>query len=274
MNYHKPKTVLCIHDLSALGRCSMSVIAPVLSAMGHQAVALPTALLSTHTGGLGSPAVQDCTDFGPAVLQHYQSLGVEFDCIYSGYLASTRNQQLVQQAYKAWPDALKVADPVLGDNGKLYSGMEEMLPGMREICRGADIILPNLTEVCLLLEQPFPEQQTGAEQLEELFSGLKEICPQALVTGVQQGRDLVSIGCGHQEFRVRRPKLGQNYPGTGDLFGAVLTGALLRGNALSAAADAAAGFVSDCIRYTDPQADPALGVWFEPQLYRLCGGGV
>lgn len=274
LKYQAPKTVLCIHDLSALGRCSMAVIAPVLSAMGHQAVALPTALLSAHTGGLGDPAVQDCTEFGPKVLRHYQELGISFDCIYSGYLANTENQKLVEQAYEIWPDALKIADPVMGDHGRLYKGMEEMLPGMRRICGRADVILPNLTEACLLLDKPYPEEEMTEEQKKALSDALSAYYPQSLVTGIPAGRDLECMGCGRQDFVVRRPHLEPNYPGTGDLFGAVMTGALLRGNALSAATDAAAGFVLDSIRHTDPTADPALGVWFEPLLYRLSGGDV
>lgn len=274
MKHQAPKTVLCIHDLSAVGRCSMAVIAPVLSTMGHQAVALPTALLSTHTGGLGIPARLNSEDFGLKAIQHYQQLGLSFDCIYSGYLAEPRNQQLVLAAYDAWPDALKIADPVLGDGGRIYTGMENMLPAMREVCMRADLVTPNLTEACLLLDRSCPEGETTAEELQQLTDGLSGLYRETLITGVRQGRDLVSIGCGEQDFSVRRLALDRSYPGTGDLFGAVLTGALLRGNALSAAADAAAGFVSDAIKYTDPSANPALGVWFEPILGRLCNGGI
>ena len=273
MKYQAPKTVLCIHDLSTLGRCSTAVIAPVLSVMGHQPAALPTAILSTHTG-FGSPAVQDCQAFGPMALRHYQRLGVEFDCIYSGYLAGAQNQQLVKEAFKLWPSALKVVDPVLGDKGRLYSGMEGMLEGMRELCRMADIIVPNLTEAALLTGCAYPAADPTEEELAALKEGLCGICPQALITGVPMGRDLVSVGCGKQEFIVRKQALNRSYPGTGDLFGAVLTGSLLRGNALSAAADAAAGFVVDAIRHTDPGSDPAYGVWFEPILSKLCGGGM
>ena len=274
MKNQAPKTVLCIHDLSSLGRCSMSVIAPVLSTMGHQVVALPTAILSAHTGGLGTPVVQDCTAFGPAAVRHYQELGIEVDCIYSGYLASVENQALVRQAFEAWPNALKIVDPVLGDKGQLYQGMDGMVDGMRELCRLADIILPNLTEAALLLDRPYPEEELTAEQIAEFGEGLAAICPQSLMTGVRQGRDLACIGFGKQKFEVRRQAILRGYPGTGDLFGAVLTGALLRGNALSAAADAAAGFVVDSIKHTAADANPALGVWFEPILGRLCGGGV
>lgn len=273
MKYLPPKTVLCIHDLSGVGRCSLAVAAPVLAAMGHQPVMLPTAIFSTHTGGLGQPAVQSCQSYGTAALEHYKALGLQFDCIYSGYLASAENQGLVQKAFELWPAALKVADPVLGDQGRFYTGMEDKLEGVRELCRGADLILPNLTEACLLLGREYPETELEAGQAEALAGELTRCCPQALITGLPQGRHLACVGGGKERFTVRRLRIDRSYPGTGDLFASVLVGALLRGNALSAAADAAAGFVAEAIENTDPEAPRAYGVWFEPLLGRLTAQG-
>lgn len=269
MRFQAPKTVLCIHDLSGLGRCSLSVIAPVLAAMGCQPVALPTAVFSTHTGGLGQPAVQLCHGYGEAALEHYRSLGVEFDCVYTGYLASEEDQHLAAKAFSLWPSALKIVDPVMADHGRFYAGMEDKLPGMQALCRSADLILPNLTEACLLLGRPMPAGELNDEEALSLARELTVLCPQAVVTGVPMGRHLVCAGAGRTDFTVRRLQLERSYPGTGDLFAAVLAGALLRGNALSAATDAAAGFVADSIAATDPEAPTALGVWFEPLLGRL-----
>ena len=269
MRFQAPKTVLCIHDLSGLGRCSLSVIAPVLAAMGCQPVALPTAIFSTHTGGLGQPAVQLCHGYGEAALEHYRSLGVEFDCVYTGYLASEEDQHLAAKAFYLWPDALKIVDPVMADHGRFYAGMEDKLPGMQALCRSADLILPNLTEASLLLGRPMPDGELSDEAALELAGSLTALCPQAVVTGIPMGRYLSCAGAGRNSFVVRRLKLERSYPGTGDMFAAVLTGALLRGNALSAATDAAAGFVADSIAATDPEAPTALGVWFEPLLGRL-----
>ena len=151
---------------------------------------------------------------------------------------------------------------------------EDKLPGVRELCRGADVILPNLTEACLLLGLPQPQQeldQAGAGALAEELAGL---CGQTVVTGLPQGRHLACAGGGKERFVVQRLRIDRSYPGTGDLFASVLVGALLRGNAVSAAADAAAGFVAEAIENTDPAANPALGVWFEPLLGRLAGRGV
>ena len=123
-----PKTVLAIHDLPGFGRAALSVIVPVLSTLGVQTVALPTAVLSTHTGGLGTPAKLANPGYGPAALEHYHRLGVKFDCIYSGYLADAAQAKLVEQAFELWPRAFKVVDPVLGDGGRLYSGLGDVAP--------------------------------------------------------------------------------------------------------------------------------------------------
>ena len=99
----EPKKVLCIHDLSGMGRCSLAVILPVLSVMGVQPVALPTVVLSTHTGGLGTPARLDGSAYGQQALEHYHALGVEFDCIYTGYLGGEAQVALAEKAFAYWP---------------------------------------------------------------------------------------------------------------------------------------------------------------------------
>ena len=151
-----PKTVLAIHDLPGFGRAALSVIVPVLSTLGVQTVALPTAVLSTHTGGLGAPAKLADPSYGPAALAHYHRLGVKFDCIYSGYLADSAQARLAEQAFELWPKALKVVDPVLGDGGRLYSGLgADMVPAMYNLCSKADLIVPNVTEAALLALSSF-----------------------------------------------------------------------------------------------------------------------
>lgn len=156
----EPKKILCIHDLSGMGRCSLAVILPVLSVMGCQPVALPTVVLSTHTGGLGTPARLDGAAYGLAALKHYRELGAEFDCIYTGYLGGEEQVALAEKAFDLWPAARKVVDPVMGDNGKAYSTVTPaLIDRIRGLCRRADLILPNATEAALLLER---EPQTDA----------------------------------------------------------------------------------------------------------------
>ena len=167
----EPKKILCIHDLSGVGRCSLAVILPVLSVMGFQPVALPTVVLSTHTGGLGTPARLDGSAYGMAALEHYQELGLQFDCIYTGYLGGEAQVALAEKAFALWPAAYKVVDPVMGDNGKAYSTVTPALvERIRSLCRAADLILPNYTEAQLLLQQ-----QPVARDLRQISAALKMI---------------------------------------------------------------------------------------------------
>ena len=267
-----PKTVLCIHDLPCFGRASLAVIMPVLSAMGVQAVALPTAVLSTHTGGLGTPAVLADPAYGTAALEHYHRLGVSFDCIYTGYLANAAQAQLVELAMELWPAAVKVVDPVLGDNGRLYDGINADLVGaMYGLCCRADLILPNVTEAALLLGAAQTAELT-LESAAAMAAALTKLCPHALITGVPAGRNVACVGAdrtGHS-FLAKAPYIPRLYHGTGDIFGAVLVGCLMRGNVPEAAAEAAARFVVQCIEATPEGADERLGVWLERALPRLC----
>ena len=269
-----PKNVLAIHDLPGFGRAALSVIVPVLSCLGVQAVALPTAVLSTHTGGLGTPAKLSNPGYGPAALAHYQRLGLRFDCIYSGYLADPTQAKLVEQAFELWPRALKVVDPVLGDGGRLYKGLgADMVPAMYNLCSKANLIVPNVTEAALLLGDPLPGVGSS-EQAAEQAARLTRIAPQVVVTGVTGLSDGRCIGCvgaarGGQGYSVKTPLIPRMYHGTGDIFGAVLVGRILQGNVPQAAVQAAAAFVSECIRQTPEGTDERLGVWLEAALPKL-----
>ncbi len=272
LNPIEPKKILCIHDLSGIGRCSLAVIVPVLSVMGVQTVMLPTVVLSTHTGGFGTPARLDGCNYGTAALEHYRSLGLEFDCIYTGYLGGEAQVALAERSFDLWPAAHKVVDPVMGDNGKPYSTVTPALQSrIRALCRRADLILPNLTEAYLLLEKPFPlPDSLSDDQALALADALAAIAPNAVVTGLPLGKYIGCAGGGKDRFVIKKLHIDRSFPGTGDLYGAVLIGSLLQGNVLSAAADNAAEFVSLAIQHTPYQQDTRYGVWFEHLLPRLC----
>ena len=258
----EPKKILCIHDLSGMGRCSLAVILPVLSVMGCQPVALPTVVLSTHTGGLGTPARLDGAAYGLAALEHYRELGVEFDCIYTGYLGGEEQVALAEKAFDLWPAARKVVDPVMGDNGKAYSTVTPaLIDRMRGLCRRADLILPNATEAALLLGMACTGQWNWS---------YLPLHPSAVVTGLALGKYIGCAGSGRERFVIKKLHISRSFPGTGDLYGAVLIGSLIQGNALSAAADNAAEFVALAIQKTPCDQDTRFGVWFEPLLPRLC----
>ena len=270
----EPKKVLCIHSFAAAGRCSLAIITPVLAVMGFQPVALPTVLLSAHTGGLGSPARLDCSGWCHEALAHYRALGFAPDCIYTGYLGSEALTGLAAEAFRLWPGAVKIVDPAIADGGKLYAGISPAaFDGVRALVRQADVVLPNLTEAKLLLGLDAAEPDGPVEDGDALAlaAQLADGGRQALVTGIPMGRYVGCAGGGKEPFVVRHLRIGRSYHGTGDLFGAIVTGALLRGNALSAAADAAAGFVAQAIQNTPAAADERYGVWFEPLLPRLAG---
>lgn len=267
----EPQKVLCIHDLSGVGRCSLSVIMPVLAVMGLQPVALPTVVLSTHTGGFGTPARMDCGGYGTAALEHYRELGLQFDCIYTGYLGGEEQVKLAAQAFDLWPAAHKVVDPVMGDNGRAYSAVTpQLIDAIGGLCRRADLILPNYTEAHLLLKRQMSTDIVDDNAAKALANELAAIAPNAIVTGLPMGKYIGCAGAGEESFVVKKLHIERSFPGTGDLYGAVLVGSLFQGNVLSAAADNAAEFVSLAIQQTPIGQDSRFGVWFEPLLPRLC----
>lgn len=261
-----------------MGRSSMAVTAPVLSAMGHQCCPLPTALLSTHTGGFSPVERLDATGFFDRALQAYQAQGIDFDCILTGYLCSPQQAQLAAGALRASHAGLKVADPAMADGGKLYSGFGPQMAGaMGRLCAAADLITPNPTEAALLLDRA-PAGPLTPQQAQELAGALAARYDAAVVvTGLPlAGGEIVCQGAqrgGGGGFSVRCSYVKAGYPGTGDLFCAVLAGALLRGNALPTATELAARFTEAAARATFAAgADPRFGVQFEPLLGSLAAG--
>lgn len=270
--------VAAIHDLSAFGRCSLTVVGPVLSAMGVQCCPLPTAYLSTHTGGFEGMVRLDLSREMEGTLEHWESLGLLFDGVYTGYLASERQAELCVRAVERLKKigGVAVVDPVMGDGGKLYSACTKGLCGaMRELCAHADVIVPNLTEAAFLLGVSCDSLTgSGGEGL-ELVRLLSEGGRRSVVlTGVSDGADQVGAACYDRESGqtalVTARRVEGQYHGTGDIFASVLTGALVKGASLAAAAERAAEFVSLCAARTKAQDYPRReGVDFEPLLSRL-----
>ncbi len=265
-----PKTVLCIHSLPCFGHSGLSVVLPVLSAMGAQTVALPTVVLSTHTGGMGEPARMEDAAYGVGAIAHYASLGLSFDAIYSGFLPSTAQAQLVEQAYALWPSAYKIVDPVMGDHGRMYQGLSlDLVNTFRKLCGRADLLLPNATEAALLLNQAMPQGSTVAkEQAAAWAQALCGLCRNVLITGVAEGGRIFCMGAvrGAEPYRIEARRDPRLFPGTGDIFGAVLTGSLLQGKTIEEGAHDAADFVITCLRATPADADTRYGVYLESVL--------
>ena len=267
--------IAAIHDLSCFGRCSLTIALPVLSAMGCQCCPLPTALLSAHTGISGFTFL-DTTDEMRRISAHWSQLSLHFQAIYTGFLGSAPQINLVEDFLRRFhaPDTLLVMDPVMGDHGTPYKTCTPALrQGLRELVAQADVITPNLTEAAILLDIPYHESQTAdASELVRALSlqGQRSV----VLTGYAAAPGQVGALCYDRDTRqveaVQTARVPQDFPGTGDLFASVLTGALTRGAPLLQAARTAVDFVGSCVaRSVAKGAGEADGVDFEPLLRQL-----
>ena len=272
----RPARVAAIHDLSGFGRCSISVILPVLSAMGVQVCPVPTAVLSSHTGGLGDPVIRDLTDYIEPALRHYQSLGVEFEAVYTGFLGSGDQVDCCLEFFKAYPKALKIVDPVMGDNGRPYrTCTPELRRRMSELAAAADIITPNITEAAMLLEESYPAAPLTRSEAKSMLLRLSHMGPKRVViTGAELAQGgLASLGYDGENgsfWYVPCEYIPVHYPGCGDIYASVLLGAELSGASLPIAMARAAAFTELCVKTTYSYgSDPRYGVMLESVLGSL-----
>lgn len=250
------KRVAAIHDLSGVGRCSLSVIFPTLSVMGIQVCAVPTAMLSTHTNGFGEVVLKDMTDYIPEALSHYISAEIDFDCIYSGFLASEAQVTHCLEFMDSYKSALRVVDPVMGDGGKRYRTYDDTLcKRMGELVAAADIITPNLTEAAILLGVPYPTSPLTVSETKQMLIKLSAKGPKTVViTSVMMADGEVSnVGYDREHnafWRVPYEMIPKSYPGTGDIFASILTGGILLGDSLPIAMTRATAFCEYAIKTT------------------------
>ena len=260
---NKIKRIAAVHDMSGFGRCALTVIIPALSAMGHQVVPLPTALLSTHTGGFEKPYFLDLTDTMTPIIDHWDSLGITFDAIYSGFLGNAAQAEVVRDIIARFSGEHNIimVDPVMGDDGELYSTYTgELVDAIRSLCSSADIITPNITEAFFLLERPYidtlalPKNEARALVNGLLFELSKLGAKKIALTGVHiEGEGVVTAGLDvalGEPFFCTQPRIERNYPGTGDLFSSVLLGKLLSGMDFHLACEFASKFIHDVIEYS------------------------
>ncbi len=266
------KRVAAIHDLSGFGKCSLTVALPILSAAGIETSALPTAILSTHTGGISGYTYHDLTEDMRPVMKHWKSLDIKFDAIYTGFLGSFEQLDIVKEFFDAFrqEDNLILVDPVMGDNGELYTVFtREFAAGMRMLCQKADIIVPNLTEAALLLDEPYHPGPYTHAYIESLLRKLGALGPQKVVlTGVYFKEDELGAATYDRTTDtidyVFTQKIPGYYHGTGDVFASALLSALLNDFSLIDAAAIAVHFTTDSIRRTyKAKTDYRFGVNFE-----------
>lgn len=274
----RQKRVLAIHDISCVGRCSLTVALPILSAAGLDTGVLPTAVLSTHTGGFTGFTYRDLTEDIAPISQHWQSLGLRFDALYSGYLGSFDQIALVGQLFDDFrtQNNLILVDPVMGDNGQLYPLYSpQMAQGMAQLCGKADIIVPNLTEAAFMLDQPYLGEVYTQAQIEQLLRDLSHLgARQVVLTGVslkagQLGAAAYDARTGAITYAFCE-KIEGYFHGTGDVFGSALLAALMNGFALDSATQVAVTYTRRCIELTQQLAQEArYGVCFERALGEL-----
>ena len=268
------KRILTIQDISCVGQCSMTVALPILSACGHETCILPTALLSTHTGGFGKPAVVHLEHTLEDMWNHWQKNNITFDAILVGYLGSAAAIEMTERILEQMlaPDGISIVDPAMGDHGKLYSGFDgPYAQAMEALCRKADIILPNITEAAILAGFPYREELSEV-YVQDLLHTLRHGC--VILTGVSY-RDGETGAAIYRDGRIshcHHPKVGKSYHGTGDMFAACFTGALMQEKSLEESVKIAGDFVRKAIENT--MAAPAhwYGVKFEtalPDLIRM-----
>ncbi len=266
------KRTMAVHDISCFGKCSLTVALPILSAAGIETSVIPTAVLSTHTGGFTGYTFRDLTDDIPAIARHWKSLRLTFDAVYTGYLGSPRQLKIVSDLIDEFrgPETLVCVDPVMADNGRLYPAFGPDFPaGMAKLCSKADLIVPNLTEAALLLGEKYREGPYRKEEIENLLRRLSALGPRrAVLTGVwfRPGK----LGCAAYDAAdgktsyAMADKIPGFYHGTGDIFASALLGALLNGLPLDKAAQSAVDFTSGAIRRTfEAGTDSRFGVDFE-----------
>lgn len=269
--------IAAVHDLSGYGRCSLSVVVPVLSAMGMQVCPMPTAVLSTHTGGFDGYTFVDLTDTMTAYYKHWRSLNIDFDCIYSGFLGSSKQVDIISDMIDEFKSTspLVVVDPAFADDGALYSTFDmEFVPHMKRLVAKAHTITPNITEAAFLLGREIPKILT-TEEAREWLCALAALGPETVIITSAPLKDCKSSVIAYEKQKNRFCQLAceyipAEYPGTGDTFASVLTGALLQKNDVDMAITRAVNFVSACIRATyEAGCIPRDGVLLEKFLHTL-----
>lgn len=269
------RRIAAVHDLSGIGRTSLMTVIPILSTMGFNVCPLPTAILSNHSQ-YPEFSFLDLTEEMPRIIDHWGKLDVTFEAIYTGYMGSPRQIEIVCGMIERFrqPETLVVVDPVLGDNGHLYSKMsQEMVEEMRRLAVKADVLTPNLTEAFALLGRPY-KAECSNDELKDIIAALSDMGPDTvIITGapVPGQSGLTSVIARSKSdlrtWKVTCPYLPAHYPGTGDSFTSVITGSLLQGDSLPIALDRAAQFILQGIRATfGYQTDSRDGILLERVL--------
>ena len=275
--------VAALHDLSAFGRCALTVVIPTLSAMGAQVLPIPTAILSTHTGGFEGYYFEDMTHAITPIADHWENLAISPDAVYTGFLSGDAQCDVIEAFINRFKKggSLILVDPVFADDGKLYSSCTEALvERMRHLCTLGDVIVPNITEACMLTKKEYLDtSKMGKDELSEYINMLLDELSQfgakrIVITGIvaNGGKNVITAGrdINGKTFLINLCRKGGSYPGTGDLFASVLLGKLLDGAKFISAVKKASKFVRNTIAVSEKYGDHKRnGVALERCLHKL-----
>ena len=266
--------ILTIQDISCVGQCSLTVALPIISACGVETCILPSAVLSTHTGGFSGFTFRDLTEDMPAIKDHWVKEGIKFDAIYTGYLGSTKQIEYVSDVFSAVgkENTVKIVDPAMADHGKLYYGFDnDFVQSMKELCKKADFVIPNITEAALLTDSEY-KTKYDRSYIDMLLEKLSAIgCKNIIISGVSYDDDTTGVVVyqdGVYNY-YRHKKLPGSCHGTGDIFASAFVGSFVRGKSTFDAAKIAANYVVECIKDTLQEESHWYGAKFEPSIGKL-----
>lgn len=275
MSLNKQKRIAVVNDVTGFGRCSVAVALPIISAMKIQCCPLPTAILSAHTG-FSSFFFNDYTPHMKDYMNNWKELNLQFDGICTGFLGSKEQIDVVVEFLENFKteNTIVMVDPVMGDYGKLYSTYtQEMCDEMKKLIKYADVMTPNLTEACRLLDIPYPEGAVNAKQLEGIA---KELCGKGpkkiVITGLQHNGNIQNFiyETGKAYTIIETKKIGDDRSGTGDVFTSIVAASIVKGLDIVTAVKKATDFISKAIEYTAKIGTPVCeGICFEEYLTEL-----
>ncbi len=271
------KKVLTVQDISCVGQCSLTVALPIISACGIETAILPSAVLSTHTAGFSGWTFRDLTDDIPSIVDHWEKEKLSFDAIYTGYLGSRRQIELVKDIFArlSTPSCLKVVDPAMADHGKLYYGFDEAFAHeMGTLCGKADIALPNITEAAMMTDMPYIDEGYDEAYIRELMEKVLSLGAKTVVlTGVcyKQGElGSAVLGKGDKEISYYfHERLAKSCHGTGDIYASAFVGAMVKGRTPLEAAKIASDFTLAGMKATQSDDTHWYGTKFEKALPML-----
>ena len=274
----EPIEIAAVHDLSGYGKCSLTVVIPILAAMGMQACPLTTSILSTQTSGFKDYTFFDFTDQMEGIINHWKTLDIKFDAIYTGFLGSSRQIDIIINFIDSFKHdgMLIVIDPVLGDDGELYDTISKtIVDGMKKLVAKATLITPNITEAAILLGENY-YGKLSEKKIKSILGTLSEMGPDMVViTSVSMENEEYPVVAAYDKklnkyWKIKNEYIPVSYPGTGDIFASIMTGCILRGDNVPMAAASAVDFITAAIKETYAHnVPPRNGLLFEKFLGKL-----